>query len=125
MFTYSRTICDSLIVNHRVSKEMRGQNSCCCPSSDEGIASSASSNASYASNCDHECVEIVVPEFDFLIGSRLFELYLALQKFYAIGKDFSLPTSGTDSTKVSGLFLSLFVKSVAYCDKQYDLSILL
>jgi hypothetical protein len=98
MFTYFRTICDSLIVNHRVSKEMRGQNSCCCPSSDEGISSSASSNASYASNCDHECVEIVVPEFDFLIGSRLFELYLALQKFYAIGKDFSLPTSGTNST---------------------------
>jgi len=35
-----------------------------------------------------------VPEFDFLIGSRLFELYLALQKFYAIGKEFTTPTSG-------------------------------
>jgi len=105
MLTYSRTICDSLIVNHRVSKETRGQNSCCCPSSDEGISSSASSNASYASNCDHECVEIVVPEFDFLIGSRLFELYLALQKFYAIGKEFSLPTSGGKySFQVFGFF---------------------
>ena len=86
---FCRTVCDSLIMNHRVPKDSRPPNSCCCPSVDEGISSSTSSTAS----CDHECVEIIIPEFDFLIGSRLFELYLALQKFYATGKNYLITTT--------------------------------